>query len=992
LLAALWALSAGSACAIDPHRALSQYVRDRWGTEQGFPRGPVYAIAQTSDGYLWIGTGAGLVRFDGVRFTVMHGRSTFSFGSVLGLAADRDGGLWLQLEDQTLLRYRNGDFEFPFPDRTRVRYISALTTGNNGRLLAAKSPGAFAYGGGELIQVAAAQDMPRTPVISIAQSGDGDIWLGTRGAGLFRLANGQTSAIAQGLPDLKVNCILPDGKTDLWIGTDSGLARWSGGRLAGGGIAGAAATSLDKSQILALLKDRDANLWVGTDSGRLMRVNSGGVTSLDRDPGERANAVTSLFEDREGNLWIGSADGIERLRDSPFLTYSQPEGLPTDGSNPIYVDAQGRMWFPPVSGGLWWFQDGRHGKVAEAGLDRDIVYSIAGRGSELWAGRQRGGLTRLRSANGTLTATTYTVADGLAQNSVYSLYAAPNGAVWAGTLSGGVSRLEDRKFTTYTVADGLASNTVASILQSRTGAMWFATPGGLSSFSGGRWQTYTTAQGLPSANVNCLLEDSDGGLWAGTAQGLAFLRSGRFLAVSKGPSALREQILGMAEDKTGAFWIATSNHVLTVRRAALSGGVFKAEDIREFGLADGLRGMEGVKRHRSVIADASGRVWMSLNRGISVVDPARITRATARALPQIQTVSADGSPLVLKGLVHIPAGSQHMTFGFTGLSLAMPERVRYRYLLEGYDHDWSQPVSLPEAAYTNLGPGPYRLRVRAANADGVWSAQEASLEFRVDPKWWQTWWFRGGLALAFGIAAVAAYRLRLMQLTARLNLRFEERLAERTRIAQELHDTLLQGFLSASMQIHVAASGLPDQSPVKTSLTRSLDLMRKVMEEGRNTVRGLRSTRSASMDLEEAFSQIQEELADFGEAVEFRVVAEGPRMRLHPLMRDEVYRIGREALLNAFRHARAKKIEIELTYSHRALQVVVRDDGCGIEPEVLESGRDGHWGLSGMRERAERIGARLRLWSRAMGGTEVELTVPGHVAFRERAKAKETAV
>jgi signal transduction histidine kinase len=270
----------------------------------------------------------------------------------------------------------------------------------------------------------------------------------------------------------------------------------------------------------------------------------------------------------------------------------------------------------------------------------------------------------------------------------------------------------------------------------------------------------------------------------------------------------------------------------------------------------------------------------------------------------------------------------------------------------------------------------------ASNSDGVWSKNEAVISFAVDPLFWQTWWFRFSVVLACALAVFALYRFRLHQLTSRLNVGFEERLAERTRIAQELHDTLLQGFLSASMHVHVAADRLAADSPERRILTRALQLMAQVIEEGRNAVRGLRASESASLDIEQAFSHIQDELAQ--EKVDFRVIVDGERRPLRPVLRDEVYRIGREALLNAFRHARAKSIEVELKYTTRHLYLLVRDDGCGIDPQVVGSGRDGHWGLSGMRQRADRIGARFHVFSSATAGTEIELSVPSHVAFEDQ--------
>jgi ligand-binding sensor domain-containing protein len=966
---------------------MSQYICDRWGAEQGLPLGSVYAITQTSDGYLWIGTEAGLLRFDGIQFRQIHNRpGTYPSTSVLSMSPDRDGSLWLRLQDMTLLRYRNGSVEDPFYQSRAIGNITAISHTNQGELLAARMQfGAFTYRGGRLALVAPASGLPRSPIISIAQTGDGAVWMGTRGAGLIKLDSGKTTIITQGLPDPKVNCLLPDGIGDLWIGTDHGLARWNGSEVTTKDVP----ASLTGFQILALTKDRDGNLWVGTDSGRLMRFNSDGVAVFDQSANDSGNAITALFEDREGNLWFGSANRLERLRDSPFVTYSTPEDLPADGSKPIVVDSENRTWFGPSDGGLWWFNGQRHGSVMADGLNKDIVYSIAGGKHELWVGRQRGGLTRITSKDGIFRAKTYSSKDGLAQDSVYSVYLARDGAVWAGTLSGGVSRLYAGALKTYTIADGLASNTVASILESSGGTMWFATPSGLSSLSKGRWRTFTSVDGLPSQNVNCLLEDSNGVLWAGTTAGLAFQHLGRFETPTRVAPSLKEQILGLAEDRNGSLWIATSNHVIRVNRARLLNGSLASGDFLQYGLADGLRGTEGVKRHRSVVADSLGRIWFSLNAGISVVDPARLTRNSAPAIPHIESIVADGSRLPISQDVHVPPDRQRVVIDYTGLSLSVPNRVRFRYRLEGFDREWSDPVADREAVYTNLPPGSYRFRLLAANPDGMWNENEAGISFAVEPAYWQTWWFRGGILLLCALVGAALYLLRLRYVTQQLSMRFEERLAERTRIAQELHDTLLQGFISASMQVHVAATKLPADSNARQSLARALDVMRQVIDEGRNAVRGLRSVIGRSADLEQAFSQIQEEAAAEGlggGGVDFCVVAEGKRIELHPMLREEIYWIGREALINAFRHARARKIEIELNYSPSGLRVLIRDDGCGIDAHLLREGRDGHWGLTGIRERADRIGGRLRLWSSVNGGTEVELWLPGHIVFAHRSK------
>ncbi len=603
--------------AIDPNRTMSQYIRERWGMEHGFPRGPVYSIDQTKDGYLWIGTEKGLVRFDGLSFYVIRSAAPQqpSLSHVLGLAAAADGTLWTRLRRPglTLLRYDDGIFQNVMGDLATRSSVSAMTRGRDGTVLlwVLEQGRALVLRGKNLETVAALADFPRAAALAMAETADGEIWVGTQDEGLFRLAGGRTSAVTEGLPDLKVNALVPGGNNELWVGTDAGIVRWDGTKLTKAGVP----RSLDGVQALAMAVDRDSNLWVGTNSQGLLRINSQGVAHMPESEGPSREAVTAVFEDREGNLWVGSASGLMRLRDSTFVTYSLPEGVPADGSSPVFVDSENRTWFSPAGGGLQWLKDGQHGRITVAGLDKEVIYSIAGRKDELWLGRQRGGLTHLRSEAGSFAAKTYTEADGLAQNSVYSVYLDRDGSVWAGTLSGGVSKLSGGRFTNYTIENGLTSNTVNSIFGSSDGTMWFATPGGLSALTKGEWRSYSTQDGLPSEDVNCLWEDSTGVLWVGTAAGLAFRGASRFHVPAGVPASLGEQILGITEDRYGLLWIATSNHVLRVNRDKLKRGGLIDGDLREYGTADGLRGAEGVKRNRSVVTDPAGRIWFSLNQG-----------------------------------------------------------------------------------------------------------------------------------------------------------------------------------------------------------------------------------------------------------------------------------------------------------------------------------------------------------------------------------------
>jgi signal transduction histidine kinase/ligand-binding sensor domain-containing protein len=969
------------AVALDPERAFTQYLRDAWGREQGFPGGPVYGLTQTADGYLWIAAEKGLVRFDGVSFRLFEpsGSTPATGPTVLGVAAAPDGSLWARLRGPALVRFRHGSFENILP--TVGLPGSVVTAMQRGRddamLLATVGEGAVSYRSGATARVIAPRNvLPASFIISLAEMRDGEIWFGTRDAGLLRIEGSRASRITQGLPNPKINCLLAGEDGDLWIGTDRGVTRWKAGEITRQGVP----EGLSTVPAMAMIRDRDSNLWIAAGPRGLLRVNSRGVTILtDRDRPFAGN-VTAVFEDRDRNLWVGTTTGIERLRDGVFRTYSTVQGLPAGGVGAIHVDTAQRLWIAPTGGGLYVLRDGTIERVGAAGLNDDVVYSITSAGAELWIGRQRGGLTRLRAAaGGSFTADSFTQADGLAQNSVYAVHQTRDGALWAGTLSGGASRFHKGVFSTFGTSHGLASNTVASILESADGTLWFGTPNGISTLSHGAWRSYATADGLPSNDINILFEDSNGTVWAGTAAGPAIFRSAAFHGPANMPTGLRGSILGFAEDKTGAFWIETADRVFRVRSGA-DVNALGEYDAREYGIADGLMTLEGVKRHRSLVADGRGRIWLARTGGLVMTDPARGDSSAMPALSHVDAVSADGTAIDLLGSRRIPASRRRITISYAGLSLAVPERVMFQYRLDGFDRDWSRPVSEREAVYTNLNPGPYVFRVKASNGEGVWTSSEASVRFEVEPSVWQTAWFRISAVMICALGGWGLFRVRVFHVSRQLNRRFEAQLAERTRIAQELHDTLLQGFISASMQLHVAADRLPADSLARPSISRVLELMGRVIEEGRVAVRGLRASHSAPHDLEEAFAGIREELAEAGH-IDYRVTIEGEVRRLHPMVRDEVYRIGREALVNAFRHAGAESVELELDYAPNRLRVHVRDDGRGIDPDVASSGTDGHWGIAGMRERAEKIGARFTIRSRGGAGTEIELTVPGKVAF-----------
>ncbi|MGA3239255.1 MAG: two-component regulator propeller domain-containing protein [Bryobacteraceae bacterium] len=960
---------------------MSQYAREVWSSSNGLPKGKINGITQTSDGYLWIGTEHGTKRFDGASFISLKdpGLDHFAPDRVLGLAADRSAGLWILRQDPTVLRYQNGAFA-QMTLRPKVdALVTAMAEGPDGSLLfASRLDGVFKWNGARFETIIGNASLSLSPVTSIAATAIADVWLGTIDNGLLRVRGKAVSRITDRLPGLKVNCLLVGVKDELYVGTNRGLTRWDGARLTQAGLP----KSLTESPILAMTKDRDENIWIGTDTG-LVRLNSRGVSSL---VDANAKPVTALFEDREGDLWVGGADELQQIRERPFMTYLPEPDIAKKPGGPIHADASGRIFAASTNGGLFFLQDGKEFVVP--GLKRDEVYSIAGEGDDLWLGRKQFGLTHVAFREGVWSSRNYMQADGLPQNSVYAVHQNRDGTIWAGLVSGGVSHFQNGQFINYTTAIGaLASSAVLSIAEGSDGAMWFATSSGLSRLTQDGWSRYGTRDGLPSEGVNTLFLDSSNVLWVGTLEGLAFIRSGKVLVPPGLPTPLLDQILGIAEDHLGSLWITTVDGVFRVDRAGLLSGDLSNGGLREFGVADGIVDLPAIRRERSISTDSRGCVWLSTTSGIVSTDPARLRRIAVPTIVHIGRVIVDGEAGELSASAAVPPAPKRIVIEYAGLNLASPDSVRFRFRLDGYDTQWSPPATTKEAVYTNLGPGPYQFHVVASNEDQEWSKAEATFSFRVAPTLWQNWWFRSAAIGALVLSLLVLYRLRLRQITEQVNNRFEARLAERARIARDLHDTLLQSFHGLMLRFQAVENMLPHKpSQAKDSLAIAIDRAARAITEGREAVQELRSNELLRNDLFETLTSLGHELAASEQAhisPSFQVLVEGAPRQLHPSLKENLYRISREAMINAFRHAQATHIELDIRYGSRVLRLRIRDDGVGMDADILAKGLEGHWGLPGMQERAKAIRGRLEIWSETARGTEIQLEVPASVAYAE---------
>lgn len=943
-------------------RVLGRYTSRRWSDAQGLANGRIASLAQTPDGYLWLGTERGVLRFDGLSFRAVPLPGSATAPPIMDLTVDRDGTLWVRTENAHLLR-RAGDFFVSLlsPEQGEGAVVAVAPAQKHGVVLAGLSHGVAFMEGDRLSNL----HTPKlSPILSIAQTDDGQLWMGTREGGLYR-REGATLVQVEGTPDKKVNCVLAAPGAGVWIGTDRGLAHWNGNRAESQPLPAAMASS----QVLAMIQDRERNLWVGTSEGLFRYTKTGAQWVL-----HNGLAVTALLQDREGDIWFGDGHTLERLRDTPIVSFT--DLLPAETVKPgaVYVDTQQRVWVAPLQGGLLWMKDGAVHRVSMAGLAHDVVYSIDGHGDDIWLGRQRGGLTVLHMSGPVPTAHTWTQKDGLAQNSLFAVRVDQDGSVWACTLTRGVNRLRDNHFEHYD-APILGSHTVTAVAQTTDGTLWFASTKGLVSLSHNGWRQ---REGPPE--ISTLLADKHNGLWVGTANGLQYLDAEGHLSDPL-PGSLKLSVTGLALDPRNTLWISTTNGVLTAAADASAPTSRQEKAFRRYGPSDGLVNQTGVSRSRSMVSDGDGRVWFATDGGLAATT-GLASDQDVPALPRVEDVRADDTPLsVIDEVVTVPAGTRRLTLGFAGLDLRAPEQVNLRYQLAGFDKDWSVPSPRREASYTNLPPRRYRFRLAAQNSAGIWNEREADLPLRVQPTLLQRWDFRIACALLFLGLGVWIYRARLHFLVSQAEMRAEERLAERNRIARELHDTLLQGFLSVLMHLHVTVEEVPGSLPARTGLTRVLGMMDRVIEEARLAVQGLRQPDERVPHLASLFREFAEESGSTSlPAVEVEVI--GTERPLRPAVSVEVAKLGSEAIANALRHSQAHAISVRLRFSRSGLSLEVVDDGVGMPPELLAHGRTGHFGLAGMRERARNLGARLHLASSPGQGTRLDLYVPARMAYQ----------
>ena len=948
------------ASAVDPTSSFAEYTATTWRHRDGLLSTFIRSIVQTADGYIWLGTTDGLFRFDGVRFFQWHTKSPErrGLGVVSALCAARDGSLWVGTEAGIVGRVQGENF-------VSVRSgaaVQAVLEDREGTVWVAAGDRLLQIRPDQLSSTAAAVSLPSSLLSGPLQDLDGSIWVSTED-GVERLSKNRLTKMLSGRMWLS-----RDANGAIWATREDGLSEPADAQSDFHHISG-------KLNIHAILHDSRGTTWIGTFEEGLFRVRPGDgkLERWTQAGGLVDNSVSSLFEDREHNLWVGTRNGLQRLHDSKIKTFTSRDGLASDEVVALASAEDGTIW-AATSQGVNRVHHGQHDLYLKGANVRAIA---SDRQNRLWAGTATG-VVRLIDGN----PQSIPVSPELTH--ITAIGVDTRDDVWFCDASRGLFRWSKGHIDDFSEEPLLKGKSVLSAEADSRGRLWFGLrDGGIVVFENGRFRAYSDHDGLPRGSVNSIAADEDGAIWIGTETGLSRFDGSKFVTWTTADGLPGDRALWALSDHHGLLWVGFNFGIAGVKRSSLDAASRNRSGHIEFQLldsADGLNGNPSRTWQSPAVRSSDGTVWFQTSGGIGIIDPRRLSTNPVTPPVQIEDMTADGVPIDVAQPIRLQPRTRDVQFDYTALSFVEPRRVRFRYMLEGYDSAWQEADTRRQAFYTNLSPRRYRFRVLACNNDGVWNETGAVLSFDLLPAFYQTSWFLVFCLIMLLMSGLGAYRWRVWQLTARLRTRFEERLAERTRIAQELHDNLLQNVLGISLQLEVTDELLPSDAAARKPLEQALRLSKAAMTEGRRALNDLRAQKVGSDDLLRAFAQVANDFPE-REAPNVDVLTEGEERPLNPVAGQDVLQIGRQAIANALQHADARRVHVLLSYSRRGLSVRVKDNGRGIDEKTLNLGKAGHHGIAGMRERAGRIGATLSILSRVGEGTEVCLDVPEHLIY-----------
>jgi signal transduction histidine kinase/ligand-binding sensor domain-containing protein len=1004
VLAGLSLVAPPRALALDPDRRISQYGHTVWRIQDGAISPPTN-IAQTTDGFLWIATAQGLMRFDGVRFMPWQppqGQNLpgTHFSALLG---SRDGSLWIGTT-RGLARWKDGQLR-TYTDLEHPAAIAAIIEDDSGTIWATRY-GVYAREAPlcsiteETLRCFGKKDgLPVGYGLGLTRDSEGNIWFGSTVLVRWRPGTPATTYFGEIAELAKTSGVIdvalgPSGTA--WATLDGtgpqlGVRYYSGGKwtsYAVPGFDGARARST------ALLVDRRGSLWVGTINDGVYRICGGVADHYGVSDGLSGNDAANFFEDREGNIWVLTDGGLDKFRNTALITYTTRQGVSDSEFHSVMALRNGAVWIA-TNGALDILkkQDGKTSIFDRKLSGREVAPMLEDHRGVVWLGVN---LALMRFQNGRFqeiggqSFASFGGVSGIAEDS--------GGTIWVLTPSGQLfSIVGDEIKKQASLNDELRRQ--RHLVADPNGGLWLGSPRGtVSYFRDGRFQTTSLSSPQGPVGIRAPFVDSDNSLLIPSSQGLYRLNHGQVTLFSSDNGLPCPESFNVIRDNHGALWIYTRCGMVRIAEPEWAKWIENphvAVSVMVLDALDGAQAGTGDSWQPASSKAPDGRLWFETGVSVQVLDPDHLYENPLPPPVYVGGVVADRKRFDAASLVKVPALSRDLEIDYTAPSFSVPQKVRFRYMLEGRDREWQDAGTRRQAFYTDLKPGHYRFRVTACNSQGVWNQTGASLDFVVLPAYYQTWWFRALCGAAFLALLWGLYQFRLRQLARQFNIRIEERVNERTRIARDLHDTMLQTFQGMLLKFYGLSVMLVDRPEAQKKLEGLLEQGQQAVDEGREAVLGLRSSTVIANDLARAFTTLGEELAakqDSHNPAAFQVEVEGETRDLHPILRDEVYRIAGEALRNAFQHSGAARIDVGIHYDDRQFWVHIRDNGKGIDPKVLDAGgREGHYGLPGMHERAKLAGGRLVVRSRVNSGTEAEIIISAVRAYAKSRSPRRSA-
>lgn len=990
IAALLWC---GCAAALNPDLAIKELRHTAWGPSQGAPQGGVRALAQTPDAYLWIASPSGLFRFDGIAFErveLPHDAklSSLSMNSVF---APQEGGLWVGFTFGGVALLKAGHWQvFGLADGVPPGAPHQFAETQDGTLWLATSGGFARFDGTRWKTVGPEMGLPPSSNTILFVDSQGALWAG----------GGDNSLLFY----------LPPGEHQFRNQPVGGSAEWTGGSMAesstgtvwldvGTEIVPVAQNPPSgkprTSSLGGPIFDHDGTLWDSLDGvrriahpdttlGAALHLKEIADVYTERD-GLTSATVRAMMVGHEGNVWVGTTQGLDRFSEPKFKAPLQLlEDLKDLGAivepGVARADDEGGLWVASVNGVVRY----QNGKMSLPVTKERVMSFLRAADGTVWFGGHKA-LWRERQNH------LDSVEPPGPDRDTQALAQDKSGDLWASIQGSGVFRLKDRAWAPYGGIAALPRGTAITIVRDRRDRLWFSYPGGtVAVLEGERVSNYGAAEGLQIGNITANHPGSIGH-WFGGEFGLARLDGERFSTIQSAPEVRLEGITGIVETTNGDLWLNCLSGIIHIEATELERSrldpAYRVHG-ETLGAFDGVTGSAAMIRPLPTAIEAGdGTLWFATTGGIFGIDPTHRVhnRVPPPVLIRALTVVA-GHPIEPAPGLTMPAYTTAVRFDYVALSITAAEKVRYRYRLDGVDTDWHELTAARQALYTNLRPGHYTFRVIAANNDGVWNESGASLAFVIPRGFVQSFWFIALCVVGGAVAVWSVVLLRVRQIRRRLGERMEERLNERTRISQALHDSLLQGFQGLMFRLQSVRQLLPESAgDAALSLDDVMQAGDRAIERGRDAIQNLRSSAFNDRDLATSLSALGTELEawiDTPSKPEYRVIVEGRPRELNAIIRDEAYHIAREAVGNAYQHAKARHIEADVTYGDAELTIRVSDDGIGMDPAVLARGkRPGHWGLLGMRERSESMGGHLHVSSVTNAGTRVELRIPAHAAY-----------